>query len=187
MDSSMANITKWLYLQRFLIVGMMISLCRFSTQSTVIIRRFSYFSVPNAIIHSVMGKCSIRMFLPVLFAIHFIIFSTFGFCSVFSLIVFITIGLAICCKFLFSTISSMYGFYSINSTYFAFVVSSQWTILAFMKLGKRFRLLATRTFSCYNWLRHDCFSIKQLCLEPASGHIPVSGLFYYNRIGGYVY
>jgi len=54
----------------------------------------------------------------------------------------------------------------------------------FMKFRQRLDFLAFGTSLCYDCLRHGCFSIKQLCLEPVAGTQLASGSHYSTRDTG---
>ncbi len=70
-------------------------------------------------------------------------------------------------------------FFAINyHARFTFVLFPKCISPVVMKLRNWFNFLASRTFSCYNSLRHGFFLIKKLCFEPLEGQ-PLCGSLYY--------
>ena len=49
------------------------------------------------------------------------------------------------------------------------------------KFQNRFSFFAFGTLFCYDLFRHNCFSNKQLCLEPVARHNLAVGSFYFSR------
>jgi len=62
-----------------------------------------------------------------------------------------------------------------------FTVQIIWLATICAKTREWFNFLASATSFGYACVRHTCFSIKHLCLEPPSGPVPVCGLSYIKR------
>ncbi len=63
-------------------------------------------------------------------------------------------------------------------TDFAVKAKTVFSRFVFTEFRKQFFAFAMTTSFCYDSFRHNHFLNKWLCLEPASGYIPVSGLLY---------
>ena len=129
----------------------------------------------NSVINSIYGfdffristfSASISNF--ILFAIIIVVFSTYSF--------FCFLVTLLCSPMLFFTFLALSVLLTTSP---AKDLVSIFLSTVFIELRQRFYLVALRTSFGYDLLRHNCFSIKQLCSGPVLGYIPTSGSFYY--------
>ena len=107
------------------------------------------------------------------------VFSTtfsLGIFAFFCLSVFFVINFKILLEMFFAAFSILF-----NIRIYTFLALSMVAVTGcglLVKLREGFNFIAFTASFGYDCLRHTCFSIKHLCLEPVSGHLPVSGLSY---------
>lgn len=159
---------------RFISQMMMILLRRFKTKIALERCDFRHFAGKYGIIYGLFG-----------FVIMWIFFFTTGIYATehFSSSLGTSIILDLGSSFLCLCISSQIGFVVFSSmifwpTCFTAILIATFPVLSFIKFRNGFGLLAFTALFRYSFSSHFRLLNRRLWLEPVSGYVPVSGLFY---------
>jgi len=158
--------------------GMMVYSCLFAAIFTIAFLCFCYFAFANQVLNSIHRTCAFGVGMAIT---HFAIISHFlnvitqhiVRCCFFALGCFAVIRPR-CSAGQFSTRRLFIGSHSLAETLLTFRIP-------FVKFIQRFLRLAFSANFRYVRVRHNCFLIKQLCLGPIAGHVPVVGSLYCNH------
>jgi len=149
-----------------IITGMVIFLCLIPTFTYKIICWFQ-FSRYNCFCNCIRSTNFRRIvILPFFLSTIFCKFSSFAFAI----------------KYFFESCLFAFWIMFIGTTLFTSSVMTTFLSFILVKFSEFFNLFAFTTSFCYDWFRHNCFLVKQLCLEPVKDYISLIGLFYYTTI-----